>query len=172
MAAATQGPSGRRSQMTFWSKSDPVRISLDHTDHWSKLRIRSSEGQRGCGMPPGVVDLRELQRQSNGRKPELPAIQHRLKELEAMGDGRVSPRGAAVFSKVVSHDLHGNIPGNYMYTRPQPAANRDLMRSSYGERAKQGFQYWYQTRPNPTSFGKYGIGSYKTVLGLGWGPRT
>jgi len=40
------------------------------------------------------------------------------------------------------------------------------------KRAKEGFKYWHQERPNPTSFGKYGIGSYKTVLGLGNAPRT
>jgi len=40
------------------------------------------------------------------------------------------------------------------------------------QRAKGDFKYWHQERPNPTSFGKYGIGSYKTVLGLGNAPRT
>ncbi|CAD5115145.1 DgyrCDS4149 [Dimorphilus gyrociliatus] len=49
---------------------------------------------------------------------------------------------------------------------------RNPLRTSYNERARQGFKYWPMDRPKPTSFGKYGTGSYKTVLGLGNAPRT
>ncbi|XP_064606976.1 uncharacterized protein LOC135471615 isoform X1 [Liolophura sinensis] len=60
---------------------------------------------------------------------------------------------------------------------PQPARqslrlSREKTRTSFNERAKSGFQYWLIDRPKPTSFGKYGMGSYKTVLGIGNAPRT
>ena len=69
------------------------------------------------------------------------------------GDGRVSPRGHAVFSQLVSRDLHGAVPGNYTLVRPQSLSSRSLKRTSFNERAKSGFKYWYQERPHPTKCG-------------------
>jgi len=46
------------------------------------------------------------------------------------------------------------------------------MNNEYQKRAKDNFRYWLINRPPPTSFGKYGIGSYKMVMGLGMAPRT
>jgi len=68
--------------------------------------------------------------------------------------------------------LQGAIPGNYMYTRPRNAVSRESCRNTFNERARDGFRYWLIERPKPTSFGKYGIGSYKTVIGVGNAPRT
>ncbi|KAF6041352.1 hypothetical protein EB796_000306 [Bugula neritina] len=64
-------------------------------------------------------------------------------------------------------------PGSYHHTRPKSVKQyRDSLRSSYNQRAREGFQYWLIDRPKPTPFGKYGMGSHKTVLGIGNAPRT
>ncbi|XP_067934197.1 uncharacterized protein [Watersipora subatra] len=66
-----------------------------------------------------------------------------------------------------------NNPGSYHSTRPKTVRQyKDFLQTSYNMRAKEGFQYWLLERPKPTPFGKYGIGSHKTVLGIGNAPRT
>jgi len=59
-----------------------------------------------------------------------------------------------------------------MEMRPRNSANKALYRNQYHDRARDNFRYWLIERPKPTSFGKYGLGSYKTVLGIGNAPRT
>lgn len=78
----------------------------------------------------------------------------------------------AIGKPITLDALQGNMPGTYMYTRPRNTPNKGALRNSFNERAKDGFRYWLIDRPKPTSFGKYGIGSYKTVLGVGNAPRT
>ncbi|XP_052283749.1 uncharacterized protein LOC127880459 isoform X6 [Dreissena polymorpha] len=73
---------------------------------------------------------------------------------------------------MVLDSLQGAMPGYYMYTRPRNCVSRESLRSAYNQRAREGFRYWLIERPKPTSFGKYGLGSYKTVLGVGNAPRT
>lgn len=104
-------PRPRTTEMTFWSRYDPIRQPKGNTDHWAKYRQQT--------------------------------------------DG-----------------LHGNPPGNYMEMRPRNSANKALYRNQYHDRARDNFRYWLIERPKPTSFGKYGLGSYKTVLGIGNAPRT
>ncbi|XP_052779019.1 uncharacterized protein LOC128216483 isoform X2 [Mya arenaria] len=45
-------------------------------------------------------------------------------------------------------------------------------RTRLNERARNGFRYWTLEKPKTTSFGKYGTGAFKTVLGVGNAPRT
>ena len=68
--------------------------------------------------------------------------------------------------------LGGRVSVDYMETRPRNGINKSLIHNSFNGRAKEGFRYWLIDRPKPTSFGKYGMGSYKTVLGIGNAPRT
>ncbi|KAH9507938.1 hypothetical protein Btru_053282 [Bulinus truncatus] len=49
---------------------------------------------------------------------------------------------------------------------------KHLLQNSYNSKAKEGFRYWDIHRPKPTKYGRYGLGSYKTFLGLGSAPRT
>lgn len=78
----------------------------------------------------------------------------------------------AIGQPITLDALQGNMPGTYMYTRPRNSPSRESLQNSFHDRAKEGFRYWLIDRPKPTSFGKYGIGSYKTVLGVGNAPRT
>eukprot|EP00105_Crassostrea_gigas_P043648 XP_019927796.1 PREDICTED: uncharacterized protein LOC105340281 isoform X4 [Crassostrea gigas] len=71
-----------------------------------------------------------------------------------------------------SDGLRGSMPGAYSSGRPKSTYNKSHYRNVFSERAKDGFRYWLIERPKPTNFGKYGMGSYKTVLGIGNAPRT
>jgi len=164
--------SARKDRMTYWSRHDPVVMPRSNTDHWSIMRRRAqamSEGdprvaQSAGGIPPGVTDIRDLMKRANARKAQM---------MGPTGDGRVDPKGDPVFSQVPKRDLVGAAPGNYTLVRARTSGERrDFLRTSYNMKAKEGLKYWYQERPKPTSFGRYGIGSYKTVLGIGNAPRT
>lgn len=58
--------------------------------------------------------------------------------------------------------------------RSQSPSRRTQTTSVYSDHARQGFRYWYEDdrRPKTTKFGRYGIGTYKTMFGLGSAPRT
>ncbi|KAL4226410.1 hypothetical protein ACF0H5_014393 [Mactra antiquata] len=122
-------PRPRTTEMTFWSRYDPVAQPRGNTDHWTKMKQRA-------------VQFRSLDNPSSIGAP------------------------------ITLDSLQGAIPGTYMYTRPRASVSRESVRSAYNQRAREGFRYWLIERPKPTSFGKYGIGSYKTVLGVGNAPRT
>ncbi|KAK3104089.1 hypothetical protein FSP39_024333 [Pinctada imbricata] len=85
---------------------------------------------------------------------------------------RFIPLKQRKFDDLVLDGLRGNPPGNYMNSRPRNSFNRNVYSNSYHDRAREGFRYWLIERPKPTKFGKYGMGSYKTVLGIGNAPRT
>jgi len=163
---------GTKTNMTRWSRYDNVMVPHGNTDHWAKLKVRVEDVKQGQATEDsGIVDIRELMLSAKERR-----AQFQLGSESALqgphGDGRVSPRGHPVFSHVVSRDLHGAVPGNYSLVRPRTQSRTSLHRSSFNERAKDGFKYWYQERPHPTKYGRYGLGSYKTVLGIGNAPRT
>ncbi|XP_033744378.1 uncharacterized protein LOC117330299 isoform X5 [Pecten maximus] len=69
-------------------------------------------------------------------------------------------------------DLDAELPTQIFNQRPRMNFSRKSTRTGYNERARDGFRYWLIDRPKPTKFGRYGIGSYKTVLGIGNAPRT
>ncbi|XP_069141408.1 uncharacterized protein [Argopecten irradians] len=69
-------------------------------------------------------------------------------------------------------DLDAELPTQIFNQRPRMSFSRKSTRTSYNDRARDGFRYWLIDRPKPTKFGRYGIGSYKTVLGIGNAPRT
>lgn len=83
-----------------------------------------------------------------------------------------APMGPNVRPNDMMDGLGGRVSVDYMETRPRNGINKSLIHNSYNDRAKEGFRYWLIDRPKPTSFGKYGMGSYKTVLGIGNAPRT
>ncbi|XP_021353752.1 uncharacterized protein LOC110450518 isoform X5 [Mizuhopecten yessoensis] len=69
-------------------------------------------------------------------------------------------------------DLDAELPTQAINQRPRMDFSRKSSRTTFNERARDGFRYWLIDRPKPTKFGRYGIGSYKTVLGIGNAPRT
>lgn len=65
-------------------------------------------------------------------------------------NGNLTPESMGTFSDVLAKDLHGNLPGSYDATRPKSSSNRDMLRSSFSIKAKEGFKYWEIERPKPT----------------------
>ncbi|XP_052283723.1 uncharacterized protein LOC127880459 isoform X1 [Dreissena polymorpha] len=123
----------------------------------------------------------------------LPPTQHKMMTFWSRYDPVLQPKGntdhwtkmkqratqfksldnpGSLGAPMVLDSLQGAMPGYYMYTRPRNCVSRESLRSAYNQRAREGFRYWLIERPKPTSFGKYGLGSYKTVLGVGNAPRT
>ncbi|XP_053378284.1 uncharacterized protein LOC128548036 isoform X2 [Mercenaria mercenaria] len=141
-------------KMTFWSRYDPVIQPRGNTDHWTKMKqraiqFRSLDNPASIGAPMTLDP--NITRAPYARKSQLLDM---------------------TFDDFVADGLQGAIPGSYMYTRPRNSVSRESCRSAFNQRAREGFRYWLIERPKPTSFGKYGIGSYKTVLGVGNAPRT
>ncbi|KAK2142125.1 hypothetical protein LSH36_994g00023 [Paralvinella palmiformis] len=100
----------QQSSMSFWSRHDPVMVP-HNTDHWAKLRVRSSYladlGDPTVFKPTNRVSVGVVECRKDPGKLDF---QTRMRQLQENGDGRVDPKGASVFTKVVSRDLHGNIP--------------------------------------------------------------
>lgn len=161
--------------MAHWSRHDPVMMSRGNSDHWAKMRMRSSMSAGNPLSDSATFSVREKHLSGKMSGSQAPAA--------ADGDGRVDPVANAIASRVPVQDLHGNIAGNYasphyaVYTsnpnhQKSATSKSASFRNIYQDRAKSGFEFWYKERPKPTRFGRYGIGSYKTLLGLGNAPRT
>nr|XP_011444533.1 uncharacterized protein LOC105340281 isoform X1 [Crassostrea gigas]XP_034304406.1 uncharacterized protein LOC105340281 isoform X1 [Crassostrea gigas]XP_034306569.1 uncharacterized protein LOC117680466 isoform X3 [Crassostrea gigas] len=129
-------------RMTFWSRYDPIRHVQGNTDHWAKNRQQSAQ-----------------------------RAQQRARVV-SFSQGRMIPYKEKTFDELVVDGLRGSMPGAYSSGRPKSTYNKSHYRNVFSERAKDGFRYWLIERPKPTNFGKYGMGSYKTVLGIGNAPRT
>ena len=59
--------------------------------------------------------------------------------------------GDTDFNTVLTGDMRGSIPGNYTMTRPTTTPTKRTLQNIYHARAREGFKYWYQERPKPTS---------------------
>ena len=53
------------------------------------------------------------------------------------------------FEQLIQDELKGS--GSHSAGRPRTSPSRQSLNTSYNFRAKQGFKYWYQERPKPTS---------------------
>ncbi|XP_064632446.1 uncharacterized protein LOC135490832 isoform X2 [Lineus longissimus] len=162
-----RGNTGRKPSMTFWSRHEPVNMPRGNTDHWSKMRIKataiSDNAFNAPSYGPVLTDSAvEAFYQDAQRGLERNQINDIIKTKSSVGD----------FSKKFVSGMNGRVPGNYHLSRPKVGSARGSYRNIYSDRAKEGFVYWYRDRPKPTQFGRYGIGSYKTVLGIGNAPRT
>merc|ERR1711934_111797 len=146
--------------MTSWSRYDPVHKS-GNTDHWTKLKCRKNvfrtDGKR-------IVPEHSVDQVSSLNNPE-----DRYKVLEGM----ISQLPANSINDNLLGHLGGKPPGDHdKLSRPSGNLQRRWMNNEYQKRAREDFRYWLISRPTPTSYGKYGIGSYKMVMGLGMAPRT
>lgn len=166
----------RKSDMTWWSKHEPVKLPHGRTDHWSKMKIKCTTFETS----PSNIHLLRDPYQSVIRKKGMDAQKYtglsRAKSAPPMlfrynDDGTVSQLSDRPFQQHVVMGLRGQIPGAYtMKIRQRPKTA--ITKTSYNTRAKEGFKYWPMERPKPTKFGRYGIGAYGTVLGLGSACRT
>ncbi|XP_070193121.1 uncharacterized protein [Littorina saxatilis] len=76
------------------------------------------------------------------------------------------------FNYLVTGQLQGRLPGDLGKLQPSANLRKSWMNNEFHMRAKENFRYWLNERPTPTQYGKYGMGSVKTVLGVGNAPRT
>ncbi|XP_005097199.2 uncharacterized protein LOC101857328 [Aplysia californica] len=163
--AGTLSPRPKSSGMTSWSRYDPVHKS-GNTDHWTKLKCRSNtfRATQSAGMFK-VIPEHEFDQTTSLNNPS---------ERFQVTDGTsVSQLPSGTFNDNVLHHLGGKPPGDHdVLTRPTSNLQRRWMHNIYQKRAKDGFRYWLINRPHPTNFGKYGMGSYKMVMGIGMAPRT
>ncbi|XP_078341377.1 uncharacterized protein LOC111106199 isoform X1 [Crassostrea virginica] len=97
---------------------------------------------------------------------------HQRARVVSNSDSTMIPYKEKTFDELVVDGLRGSMPGAYSSSRPKSTFNKTLYRNVFSDRARDGFRYWLIERPKPTNFGKYGMGSYKTVLGIGNAPRT
>ncbi|XP_076469266.1 uncharacterized protein LOC143299758 isoform X2 [Babylonia areolata] len=154
----------RPSSMTFWSRYDPLSMPRGNTDNWAKLRVRGNT-YRAYDSLDGLqlASAADIDPMTSWQSPG-PRFQY-----SAQGPRRVADEG---FGAVVTGGLQGQVPGNLGRSQPSANLKKSWMDNQYHQRAKDNFRYWLINRPKPTSFGKYGMGSYKTVLGIGNAPRT
>ncbi|XP_046573926.1 LOW QUALITY PROTEIN: uncharacterized protein LOC124281966 [Haliotis rubra] len=147
-------PAPHTSDMTFWSRYDPVAQPKGNTDHWSNMKIRSSMGSPAAGRDGDVM------------------TSWMSRAGFSWCTGGKSRLADQSFDDHIQGSLQGNLPGSYDKLRPRTTLPDITLRNSYHDRAKDGFRYWLVEKPKPTSYGRYGIGSFKTVLGVGNAPRT
>ncbi|XP_065939343.1 uncharacterized protein [Magallana gigas] len=147
----------KREKMTFWSRYDPIRHVQGNTDHWAKYRQQHPDS--GAVKSWHISCFAAQRAQQRAR-------------VVSFSQGRMIPYKEKTFDELVVDGLRGSMPGAYSSGRPKSTYNKSHYRNVFSERAKDGFRYWLIERPKPTNFGKYGMGSYKTVLGIGNAPRT
>ncbi|XP_072027222.1 uncharacterized protein [Amphiura filiformis] len=150
-----------KSSMTFWSRHDPVMMRQGNTDYWPKMKNTSTTME--IALPSGQVVSH-----AGHKATQVPKGQE-VATFQFNKNGTLSQIPDKTFNELIARQLHANLPGTY---RSQSASNSRSLRTSYNERAKTGFKYWSMDRPKPTKFGRYGIGSANTVLGLGNSIRT
>ncbi|XP_052781132.1 uncharacterized protein LOC128218044 isoform X1 [Mya arenaria] len=131
-------PRPRTTEMTFWSRYDPVAQPRRSTDHWTKMKQRAIQ-YRSLDNPDGIGAPMSMDRQNYARG----------------GYGRTSELSDKTFDDLIADALQGAMPGSYMYTRPRNSVSRESTRSAFNQRARDGFRYWLIERPKPTSFWKY-----------------
>ncbi|XP_021353750.1 uncharacterized protein LOC110450518 isoform X3 [Mizuhopecten yessoensis] len=150
--------------MTFWSRHDPIKQQKGHTDHWSKARQKTgaytvSYGAKGLQIRSDTdLDLATVRKAQSTRV-----------RFENDCVTRMPMRS---IDDMILHGLDAELPTQAINQRPRMDFSRKSSRTTFNERARDGFRYWLIDRPKPTKFGRYGIGSYKTVLGIGNAPRT
>jgi hypothetical protein len=138
-----------------WSKYDAVSMRRTQTDHWAKMKHVATTFD--VKMPEVFVLKRQL-------PPE--ALQYKLNP-----DGSVMPMKGESFDEQLQSTILGSAQRPKL-KRSKSIPNLPRYRNEFNDRARQGFKYWPLSRPKPTTYGKYGLGCYKSVLGLGDAVRT
>ncbi|CAK8690549.1 unnamed protein product [Clavelina lepadiformis] len=144
---------------TKWSKYEPVSMTQSKTDHWAKMKHKATNFV--VKMPEAVVITKQLPPDATRYKVNA--------------DGTIMPLKGPVFEDQLNNQLGNEKPGTYQKLRPKQSVsipNKKKYRNEFNDRAREGFRYWPLSRPKATLYGKYGMGSYKSVLGLGDAVRT
>jgi hypothetical protein len=145
-----------------WSRLDSSNMS-GNTDHWTKMKVQSMPLR---GAQPGDVINGSYYNQSGQARFEKPPgcnCEHTREVTQPL---------VAAFKDNSSTKMNQLNEGRLTVEAPKSGIKKQWMNNCYQRRAREGFRYWLIYRPPPTKFGKYGIGSYKTVMGMGMAPRT
>jgi len=147
--------------MTSWSRHDPVH-KAGNTDHWTKLKCRNNT-YRATNDGSKVVPDHSIDQPAKSA-PELRKSQF-VKKV---------PKSYGLSKTVLIGDPEARTKPVFLNPLPggEGVIQKRWMKNEYQKRARDNFRYWLINRPPPTNFGKYGIGSYKMVMGLGMAPRT
>lgn len=159
-------PKTNTAGMTSWSQLDPVHRT-GNTDHWTKMKVRANtyRASYSAGGSVKVVPEHQVDQISSVKNPG-----ERFK-VDA-SQGSITQLPPITFNDSVLNKLD-KAPGDHdVLTRPSRSMKKSWLDNCYQKRARDGFRYWLINRPKPTSFGKYGMGSYKMVMGIGMAPRT
>ncbi|KAL8566238.1 hypothetical protein ACOMHN_046739 [Nucella lapillus] len=148
--------------MTFWSRHDPVRVPRGNTDNWAKLRVRANTYRANPSLD-GITFT------SDAVPASAPKPTSRF-QLTSEGGIRRLPDPS--FNELLTAQLQGQLPGKIGPPQPSASIRKSWLNNEFQLRARQNFRYWLVEKPAPTQYGKYGIGSFKTVLGVGNAPRT
>lgn len=160
--AAMESPRPKSSGMTSWSRYDPVHKS-GNTDHWTKMKSQSNTFRASKSATNLMADY-EVDQMTSMNYPS---------ERFQVNDSGVSQLPTVSFNDNLMYHLGGKAPGDHDFlTRPTSNLQRRWMDNEYQQRARNNHRYWLINRPQPTGFGKYGMGSYKMVMGIGMAPRT
>eukprot|EP00057_Strongylocentrotus_purpuratus_P035542 XP_799953.2 PREDICTED: uncharacterized protein LOC577313 [Strongylocentrotus purpuratus] len=162
---ATHRPtSPRKSSMTWWSRHDPVNMMQGHTDHWVKMKLKCTTFE--VAVPSGKIVSH-----ADRHAPMVPKGEG-LATFQYTEQGTLSRVKDPTFNSMLIRKMSGNLPGSYDLHRPKLSSRSESHGTTFNQRAKDGFNYWQIDRPKPTSFGRYGIGSANTILGIGNASRT
>ncbi|XP_071485215.1 uncharacterized protein [Diadema antillarum] len=156
--------SSTKSSLTWWSRHDPVNMMQGHTDHWTKMKIKSTTFE--VAVPSG-----QLVSYADRHAPSIPKGEG-LATFQYNNNGTIARVNDPTFNAMLVRKMAGRMPGSYEMHRPKPTSRSEYLRTSFNERAREGFNYWQIERPKPTKFGRYGIGSANTILGIGNAIRT
>ena len=75
--------------------------------------------------------------------------------FEYTRNGTLNRVGDPTFTQVLVTGLNGTMPGSYDMVRSKPSSARSL-RTTFNEKAREGFNYWQIDRPKPTKC-KHGV---------------
>jgi len=127
---------------TRWYSYEPAARKQSSTNHWSIMK-------ENCTTFSAYTPMID---QSSG-----------VDRYQIMKDGSVVPVSGEPLDAKLRREIFLNSSEKYSETSKRSIQNM--------KKYKNDFKFWYQPKPLPTKFGRYGLGGYKTYLGIGSAPR-
>jgi len=136
---------------TRWYSYEPAARNQTATNHWSIMK----ENCTTFSAYAPAID------KSSGAD-----------RYQIMKNGSVVPISGEPLDAKLKREISLNLPEKYSEGNRRPVQSIKKYKNDFNLRAKDGFKFWYQPKPLPTKFGRYGLGGYKTYLGIGSAPRS
>ncbi|CAG5130636.1 unnamed protein product [Candidula unifasciata] len=144
-----------------WSRDFLHRCG--NTDHWAKLKVRANSIKSADVTKRS--SLSEFGPEKNPNKNVLEPNRHASAPSTAQ-------HPLLNYRRSLDQQINAFTDDHLFVVVPKSGIQKHWLNNCYQQRAREGFRYWLINRPLPTSYGKYGFGSYKMFLGLGMAPRT